>query len=211
MFIASLEIDAQKTFTPLCPSELPVPDGHLIVPELNEQADLAHFRIMTLDAHSLSASWISSPEQMGQPTGLKNADRTWVAHAIIGSTGYERLDGLPHRDAYDFCVWKGIDLDLHPYGACFHDLEERLSTGLLEWLNIRQVSTVLVGGLATDFCVQSTVCQLLKYGHFRVIVNQSACRGIFPDGVKSAWEKMSHHGAICLENSRAIKEFLTGV
>ena len=39
--IVSLDIDAQKTFTPLCPAELPVHEGHLIAAELNAQARLA--------------------------------------------------------------------------------------------------------------------------------------------------------------------------
>ena len=39
--IVSIDIDAQKTFTPLCPDELPVNEGHLIVEELNAHADLA--------------------------------------------------------------------------------------------------------------------------------------------------------------------------
>ncbi len=44
--IVSIDVDAQKTFTPLCPKELPVNEGHLIVEELNAQAALADLRVM---------------------------------------------------------------------------------------------------------------------------------------------------------------------
>ena len=50
--------DAQKTFTPLCPDELPVNEGHLIVEELNAQAALADLRVMTKDAHHAAAKWL---------------------------------------------------------------------------------------------------------------------------------------------------------
>ena len=41
----------------------------------------------------------------------------------------------------------------------------------------RGVTTVLVGGLATDHCVKTSVLQLRRAG-FRVIVHLDACRGI---------------------------------
>ena len=66
---------------------------------------------------------------------------------------------------------------MHPYGACFHDLQDRLSTGAIEFLRANGVSTVLVGGLATDYCVCTTALQLRRAG-FEVIVNLGACRGI---------------------------------
>ena len=40
-YIASFDIDAQNTFTPVCPDELPVAEGDTIAPELNAQAQFA--------------------------------------------------------------------------------------------------------------------------------------------------------------------------
>ncbi|MDO5059729.1 MAG: nicotinamidase [Neisseria sp.] len=210
--IVSIDVDAQKTFTPLCPQELPVVGGDEIAAELNAQAALADFRVMTKDAHSPSAKWlVDTPEQMLQPTGLANADVTWVSHAMVGSEGFDLLDGLPDLSGYDYCVWKGVDPSLHPYGACFHDIEERLSTGLLEWLAAKNATTLLVGGLATDYCVKHTVLQLLRGGRWRVIVNASACRGIAPETVESAWQEMQEAGAIVLENVEEIKRYLKSI
>lgn len=93
--IVSIDVDAQKTFTPLCPDELPVNEGHLIVEELNAQAALADLRVMTKDAHHMVAKWlVDNPVDMLKPTGLPDADLTWVAHAMVGTRGYELLDGL---------------------------------------------------------------------------------------------------------------------
>lgn len=190
--IASLDIDAQKGFTPLCPQELPVPEGDGIAAALNAQATLASLRIGSKDAHPATAVWVADSPL--QPLPLPNADLTWPAHCVPGTQGFELLDGLPAPIDYDFFVWKGVEPDLHPYGACYHDLAERRSTGLLEFLQARGVDTVLVGGLATDYCVKTSVLQLRRAG-LRVIVHLAACRGIAPDTVSSALLAMGEAGA----------------
>lgn len=207
--IISLDIDAQKTFTPLCPDELPIAQGHEIVAELNAQAALAQLRVMSKDAHSPHAAWLCrQPEEILQPTGLPDAPEKWVAHAMVGSYGFELLDGLPEETAYDFCVWKGVSPTLHPYGACFHDVRERLSTGLLEWLTVKGANIVMVGGLATDYCVKATVLQLLRGGDWAVWVNRAACRGIHADTVAQAWHDMAQAGAVIWDNAAAMEAHL---
>ena len=61
-YIASFDIDAQNTFTPVCPDELPVAEGDTIAPELNAQAQFASLRLASRDAHSRCALWISDDE-----------------------------------------------------------------------------------------------------------------------------------------------------
>ena len=207
--IVSLDIDAQKTFTPLCPAELPVHEGHLIAAELNAQAALAQLRVMSKDAHSPSAQWLCAThaEQL-HDTGLPNARETWVSHAMVGTDGFRLLDELPAITDYDFCVWKGVEPDMHPYGACYHDWAEKLSTGLIEWLHAKGANTLIVGGLATDYCVKTTVLQLLRGGDWHVIVNRAACRGIATETVAQAWDEMANHGAILLNDAKQIAEYL---
>lgn len=207
--IVAIDVDAQKTFTPLCPDELPVAEGDTIVNELNQQASLAHYRVMSKDAHCSSALWLcESHAQMMQPTGLPEADLTWVSHAITGSYGFELLDGLPPVTEYDFCVWKGIEPSLHPYGACYHDISENISTGLIEWLTCKKADILIIGGLATDYCVKKTVLQLLKSSQWQVWVNRAACRGISPQTCKQAWIEMQSAGATLFENTQEIEMHL---
>mgnify|MGYP006204615293 CR=1 FL=1 len=165
MKIASFDVDAQKGFTPLCPNELPVPEGDAIVPALNQLAARAQLRIGSKDAHSPQAAWVV-PEhaQMLQPLPLANADLTWVSHCVPGTPGFELLDELPAPLDYDYFVWKGVEPDLHPYGACYHDLAEKRSTGAIEFLRHNGVQRVLVGGLALDYCVKTTALQLRRAG-----------------------------------------------
>ena len=188
MTIVALDIDAQNTFTPLCEAELPIAGGDEIAAELNAQAALADLRVMSKDAHSPHAKWLCSchAEQL-RPTGLPDAPETWVAHAMVGSFGFELLAGLPKETEYDYCVWKGVSPELHPYGACYHDIAEKLSTGLIEWLHYRKADTLIVGGLATDYCVKATVLQLCRAApQWRVIVPRGVpghCSGNHRAGV----------------------------
>lgn len=193
-FVASFDIDAQNTFTPVCPDELPVAEGDTIAPELNTNARFASLRLGSRDAHTLSALWLSDAEHapLTPIAGHPDLDVRWPAHAIIGTKGFDFIDGLDPK-AYDFQIFKGIEPDKHPYGACYHDLQDKLSTGAIEYLRCHGITTVICGGLATDYCVKNTVLQLKRAG-FDVILNKAACRGIAPETVAAALEEMQAAG-----------------
>lgn len=211
MRIASFDVDAQKGFTPLCPEELPVQGGETIVPELNWLAAQAQLRLGSKDAHSPQARWVvETPQQMLQPLPWPNADLTWVSHCVPGTTGFELLDGLPHPVDYDFFVWKGIEPDMHPYGACYHDLADQRSTGVIEFLRGAGVTHVLVGGLALDYCVKNTALQLQRAG-FQVVVHLPACRSIAHDTETSALAQMRETGVQLSESQHQLLTFINAV
>jgi len=204
--VASFDVDPQNTFTPLCPDELPVAGGDEIVGELNGQAEFAALRVASRDAHTLSALWLATAEQPQYSTiaGYPNLDIRWRAHAIEGTRGFEFIAGLdPAR--YAFQVYKGVQPDMHPYGACYHDLANKLSTGVIEFLRQRGIGTVIVGGLATDYCVKNTVLQLVDAG-FSVILNLGACRGIAPDTTEAALAEMKAKGAQIIATCRQLSD-----
>ena len=95
-YIASFDIDAQNTFTPVCPDELPVAEGDTIAPELNAQAQFASLRLASRDAHSRCALWISDAEHapLTPISSYPDLDIRWPAHAIIGTKGFDFIDGL---------------------------------------------------------------------------------------------------------------------
>lgn len=207
--IASFDVDPQKTFTPLCPKELPVPEGDQIVDALNAQAELANLRILSRDAHPANPEWLArSAKEFLAPIKAPNMDRRWYAHAVVGTRGFELLDGLPHPvNGYAFTVSKGLDPDVHPYGACYHDMQETQSTGVIEFLKANGVTDVVIGGLALDHCVYSTALQLRELG-FRVIINLSACRGISQQDSQKAMEDMQCCGIDIAEDIDAVKRLL---
>ncbi|MGB5854342.1 MAG: isochorismatase family protein [Oceanisphaera sp.] len=205
-YVASLDVDAQYTFTPVCPNELPVPGGDTIANELNHQAQFGAYRLGSKDAHSPQALWVSNEQHPPfSPVDGANMDIRWPSHAVPGTKGFELLAGLPHPADYDFFVWKGVEPDMHPYGACYHDLAERMSTGIIEYLRANKVSTVIVGGLATDYCVCHTVLQLLATG-FEVIVNRAATFGVADKTSRHAIAEMIQHGAHFVHHSAELEQ-----
>lgn len=207
-FIASLDVDAQYTFTPVCPKELPVPEGTLIADELNAQAQFAKYRLGTKDAHPTNAIWIADEDNpIFTPVEGNNVDVRWPVHGVPGTKGFELIDGLPKVTDYDFFVWKGVEPDLHPYGGCYHDFAEHLSTGMIEFLHAHKIKLILVGGLATDYCVKITTIQLLKAG-FKVIVNLAACRGIASETTEHAIVEMQKAGAIMVQSAGELPHLL---
>lgn len=188
---ASFDVDAEKGFTDLT-GELPVPDGENIVEALNKQAKFGKYRIGSKDAHPPGAIYFTSfPSDVLTPIlgDNKNMDVLWPPHCRVGTKGFELLDGLPAPVDYSFFVYKGLEINVHPYGACYHDLAETQSTGVIEFLRDKGVKTVIIGGLALDYCVFITAMQLKRAG-FDVIINLIACRGLASDSVDAAIKQM---------------------
>ena len=205
-YVASFDVDPQNTFTPVCPDELPVADGTKIVGELNAQAAFASIRVASRDAHSMSAVWLADKDNpQYQPIeGYPDCDIRWAPHAIVGTKGFEFIEGLDPKK-YDFQVYKGIQPDMHPYGACYHDLGNKLSTGAIEYLKQNKIKTVLVGGLATDYCVKNTALQLKNAG-FDVILNLGASRGISPDTTNAAIDEMKKENIAVIDSSAELEQ-----
>ncbi len=194
---ASFDVDPQRGFTPLCPDELPVAGGDEIAPELNAQAHFARLRLVSKDCHPAVAPWVAaSADEVMQPVegNYPDLDIKWPPHCVVGTEGNRLIPGLPEEADYDLVIEKGRDPLLHPYGACFQDLRENKSTGAIEWLRRQGVDTILLGGLATDYCVKTTGLQLLRAG-FRVILNLAACRGVAEETSARALEELRKAGA----------------
>lgn len=194
MKIAAFVVDAQKGFTPICPNELPIPDGDTIVPELLRMIDASDIVVGSKDAHPDNAVWIADENQaMLTPLNFQHSDLVWNRHCVVGTKGFELLDGLPEPMDFDYFVWKGIERDVHPYGACYHGLNDFLSTGVIEFLKSKHVDKVIVGGLAYDYCVGTTVKQLVNAG-FNVVLYEPACKGISPEGIDKMREELKDIG-----------------
>jgi len=183
---ASHNVDPQKGFTPLCPDELPVVDGNNITGELIGQNDIVAFKTISKDMHPANAIWIATKDKLQfSPVDGENVDIRWNSHCMCGTKGSEILDELGNISEYDFIVAKGFEPDLHPYSSCYHDLKKKISTGLIEWYNSKEISTVIVGGLAlnvedTPLCVGMTIIDLVDAG-FQVILNLGSTRGLGSD------------------------------
>ncbi|WP_088825736.1 MULTISPECIES: nicotinamidase [Listeria] len=209
MKLATFDVDAQNGFSPVCPNELPVPNAEEIVPELEYMAKFGAARIGSKDAHPRNAVWVvQNPSDMLKPLDYPNADLTWVRHCEPGTKGFELLEGLPAPTEYDYFVWKGMERNLHPYGACYHDIREELSTGVIEYLRQNEFDAVLIGGLAFDFCVKTTALQLVKAG-FSVAIYLPATRALTEEGYKQTKAELEATPNVkILENREELSAYL---
>jgi len=190
---------------------LPVPDGHNIVDELNLQAKFAKLRTVSKDVHPANAIWLAD-EAIPQLTKLeipneKNVDVAWNAHCMSGTEGVKLLPGLPKITEYDFIVFKGIEPNLHPYSGVYHDMEKKISTGLVEYYRANRINTIILGGLSFDYCVKDTAFDLLSKG-FRVIVNMGATRAI--GDVDDTMKLMKEHGITIVDSADDLYEINIG-
>ena len=112
---------------------------------------------------------------------------TWPVHCVQNTRGAEFHPQL-RDDPRIHIISKGLgDTD------CYSGFDE---TDLAEQLHQAKVDEVLVGGLATDYCVKNTVLDAIKNG-FDVIVLADAIRPVDlqPGDGERAIEEMHRAGA----------------
>ncbi|PFG57744.1 nicotinamidase/pyrazinamidase [Vibrio sp. ES.051] len=198
---AVIDVDPEKGFSELCPNELPVAGALEIVPELLNNHAKGRLKLVSRDLHPPKAKWdAETPANMLEPVDLPNVDIKWNHHCVLGTTGSELLDGLPPVLDYDFQVNKGMDPDAHPYGIFFHDIADTKTTGAHEFLTCNGIDTLVVGGLALDFCVKTSVLQALALG-YNVVVNLAATRAVLADGVDSVLADLKEKGAVFVDKA----------
>ena len=112
----------------------------------------------------------------------------WPPHCVQGTSGAEfhpALDRGPIARVFS----KGQDPDRDAYSAFD-------GTGLKQWLQERGVESLVVGGLATDYCVDASVLDALDAG-FAVAVLESGVGAVdvHPGDGERALKEMKDHGA----------------
>jgi nicotinamidase/pyrazinamidase len=126
----------------------------------------------------------------------------WPAHCIQGTKGAEFHAELKlGNDAV--VVSKGMAPDEDSYSG--FQATDASGTPLAELLRLKEVGRILVGGLATDYCVKHTVLDGLAEG-FEVVLLADAIRAVNlkPDDGESAIDEMVRAGAVQVSNSAEI-------
>ncbi len=117
----------------------------------------------------------------------------WPPHCVQDS---ENAGLLLDPALFTAIVRKGTDSRYDSYSGFQDDGGAR--TDLDNILKTHGIKTLIVFGLATDFCVRFTVLDALKSG-YRVMVLQNLCRGVAPDSTEQALREMKDKGALLLE------------
>lgn len=184
---ALVVVDVQRDF---CPGgALAVAGGDEVVPIINELTKKFDHLVFTRDWHPADhCSFSPAPEYH---------DKSWPVHCVAGSSGAAFAEGLD-VPAHALVVDKGTAADREAYSG-FE------GTTLAETLRGRGVESIVVCGLATDYCVKNTALDGLRHG-FRVTVVQDACRGVdVPPGTADAALREMAAAGVRLATSQAFQ------
>jgi len=161
---ALLVVDVQNDF---CPGgSLPVPRGHEVVPVLNDY--IARFSREGLPV-VFSRDW-----HPAQTSHFRTQGGPWPEHCVQGTRGAEFHPDLS-LPGTALIVSKGMGPDEDGYSAFVGRDQEGRS--LVSLLREQGVQKLVVGGLATDYCVLNSVLDALEAG-FSVDVIGAGTRGV---------------------------------
>lgn len=182
---ALLVIDVQNDF---CPGgALAVPDGDDVVAPINELLREFQVKVLTQDWHPDGHSSFASQHPGAAPFSATEmpygTQVLWPDHCIIGSPGAAFHSGLD-TDLAQAVVRKGFRREMDSYSGFFEN-DRETPTGLEGYLRTRGVDSVVIAGLATDFCVNFTALDAARLG-FSTTVLEGASRGIDLDGSLAA-------------------------
>ena len=170
-------VDVQPTFMP--DGELPVPEGHDVVPVINHLSGRFAHAFATQDWHPPGhVSFASAhPGRMPYETiTLPYGEQVlWPDHALQGSKNAE-LHGELDGAKIEVMIRKGFHRGIDSYSSFFEN-DRRTPTGLDGWLRQRGFRRVFLCGLALDFCVAWSAEDAIRLG-YEVVVIEDACRGI---------------------------------
>lgn len=175
---ALLVVDVQNDF---CPGgALPAPEGDKVVPVINGLMDKFPLIVASKDWH---------------PEKTVHFD-TWPKHCVQGTKGAElhpdlkqvRIDQIVLKGTMDidegYSIFEGIDIDLERF------------------LRDRDVDTLYVVGLVTEYCVKETAIDAQKRG-FTTYVIKDAVEGVrLKEGdVEEAFQEMERAGVRIISSS----------
>jgi len=178
---ALIVIDVQNDF---CPGgALAVVGGDAIVAGINVLMTDFSAVVLTQDWHPADHSSFAdnlvgaAPFSMVQmPYGPQVL---WPSHCVQGSNGAAFHADLS-SDRADMIIRKGFRPEIDSYSAFFEN-DHKTPTGLDGYLRSRGVTSLVLAGLATDFCVGFSALDAAALG-FAVTVRMDLCRAIDLDG-----------------------------
>jgi nicotinamidase/pyrazinamidase len=210
---ALIEIDVQNDFCPsyalssgekLPPGKLAVEKGDEVIGPLNTlAASLAKAGakvVATADWHPvghISFALSHAGKKPGDTVEVPGAgvQALWPDHCVQGTTGaafHEKLDLRP----VNLIIRKGFRRSLDSYSA-FYENDRSTATGLEGYLKSLNIDTVLLGGLATDYCVLYSALDAVRAG-FKTVLLGDAVQGVgLPAGsIDKALETMKNSRVI---------------
>lgn len=177
-----LIVDVQNDFLP--GGALGIPGSDILIGVLNSYINLFHNRYPIF----ASRDWHPAKSRH-----FKEYGGIWPAHCVQESEGAMFGPGLMLPESA-YIVSKGMDEEKDGYSAFEAETVNRVE--LNELLRRLDVTDLYIGGVATDYCVKSTVLEALTLG-FKVHLLVDAIMGvnINEDDADRALAEMYEEGA----------------
>ena len=176
---ALILVDLQNDF---CPGgALAVPQGDRVVPVANRLLEAVVFELVvaTQDWHPRhhGSFAVNHPgRSVGESIDLEGLEQIlWPVHCVQGTPGAELVSSL-RTEFIQKVFHKGTDPGVDSYST-FFDNANRRSTGLQRFLRRRDVESIYLLGLATDYCVKYSALDGARLG-FQTRVLRDGCRGL---------------------------------
>ncbi|MDR1399391.1 MAG: bifunctional nicotinamidase/pyrazinamidase [Treponema sp.] len=201
---ALLIIDVQNDF---CKGgALEVRDGETVVAPLNALAEYCVDHggrvIATADWHPRGHVSFASAHKVAASDADNGANdqARWPDHCVQGSKGAQFYESL-NLNPVQLIIRKGFRPNLDSYSAFFEN-DRTTQTGLDGYLKALGVTTLLIGGLATDYCVLYSVLDAVRLG-YRVTVLVDAVQAVnIPAGSEQVAFAAMHEAGIALAETK---------
>ena len=181
MTSALIVIDVQNDF---CPGgALAIKEGDQIVTPINRMIEDASIVILTQDWHSRNHTSFSDNHPGSNPFDMiempYGPQTLWPKHCVMGSNGAD-FHPLLNTSNANAIIRKGSTPTIDSYSTFFEN-DRVTPTGLSGLLLEKGVRSLILVGLATDFCVAFSAIDAVSLG-FDVSIPMHACRAINNQG-----------------------------
>ena len=199
---ALIVIDLQNDFFP--GGALGISQAEQVLEPLNRLASLFISRsgrvVATQDWHpidhiSFAASHKKTPGETID-TAEVSGQILWPTHCVQGQAGAAFHEALDLRPVH-LIIRKGFRRHLDSYSAFFEN-DRKTPTGLDGFLKSLSIDTLVLGGLATDYCVLYSALDAAQAG-YKTIVALDAVRGVAAATVEQAQKLLVEAGVILAE------------
>ena len=176
---ALLIVDVQNDFLP--GGSLAVKGGENIIAPFNQYIEAVQAKALPILA---TRDW-HPPNHCS----FKEQGGPWPPHCVVDSKGAEFPSEL-RLPPSAVVISKGMVVEKDAYSGFEEtDLDERLRSA--------HIHRVLIGGLATDYCVLNTVRDAIKHGYEVLLLQDAmAAVNVQPEDGEKAIEEMTSLGAI---------------
>ena len=198
---ALLIVDIQHDF--LSGGALEVKDGDSIIPIINRLQYKFDTIITTQDWHPENHKSFASQHKkntIGDFINLNGIKQyLWPDHCVENTFGSEIALKL-NQNRIEKIIQKGNNPEVDSYSG-FYENDKKTKTELDDYLKEKNIETIYICGLATDYCVKFTANDAVMLGYKTYLI-EDACKGvnISPIDSELAIGEMKDNGVLVVDS-----------